>query len=83
MVPSTHRQGGKRAHGKEGLDGTIRLTSIAGLVHVFDLGLMTLILIFLCQTGLVYATKQFGYPSKIPMLTLEKDFEYSQKNPNT
>ena len=50
----------KRAPFKRGA-----LTSIAGLVHVSDLKLTTQILIFLCQTCSVYATKQFGYPSKI------------------
>ena len=40
-------------------DGNL-LTSIAGLVHVFDLDLTIQILIFPCQTCLVYATKQFG-----------------------
>ena len=33
------------------------LTSIAGLVHAFNLDLTTQILIFLCQTCQVYATK--------------------------
>ena len=41
------------------------LTSIAGLVHVNDLNLTTQILVFPCQTCLVYAMKQFGHKPKI------------------
>ncbi len=41
------------------------LTSIAGLVHVNDLNLMTLILVSLCHICSVYAIKEFGYPPRI------------------
>ncbi len=38
------------------------LTSIAGLIHVNDLNLITQILVSVpCQTCSVYATKQFGW----------------------
>ena len=42
--------------------GSLRLTSIAGLVHVNDLNLMTQILVSPCHICSVYAIKEFGYP---------------------
>ena len=45
----------------QAINADISLTSIAGLVHVNDLNLTTLILVSPCHTCSVYAIKKFGY----------------------
>ena len=45
------------------------LTSIAGLVHVNDLNLMTQILVSPCHICSVYAIKEFGYPNSLMAYT--------------